>query len=482
MRLRLKLARLREFLAASSISQNHWALKVGVSRGHWSEIVNGRHPFPSARTRVRMLDALGLPLDELFAVESGVAPADDLGFRRAIAERFIIDNELGQGGMGAVYLGRDVRHGRTIAVKVISPETVSGIGLDQFLREISTVAKLHHPNILPLYDSGEAAGHPYFVMPWVRGGSLRGRLTERVRLSAADVAHVAGGIAAALHHAHTERVLHCDVKPENVLLFDDHPYVMDFGIARKLHSEIGEWSLRDQLDLSAGTPAYVSPEQASGDPNLDARSDVYSMGCMVFEMLTGRPPFEGTSTQAIVSRRFIVPPPNVRDYAPDVPARVQSVLERAMSLPREQRQDSAALFARELHDAALHGSRVFAGAALAVTRSVGRLRRMLHLRAAHPVGAALFDLVRDTKHAVRSLRRAPDSPRSWYSRSRSRLAPTPRRSAWSIGSCSVHPRTSRSLSASSNSRSRAFSTAAVQAARRRCPTPRSRTSETAAQR
>jgi len=181
-RLRLNQQRLVELLAASALSQNHWALKVGVARGHWSEIVNGKHPYPSSKTRTRMLEALQVPLAELFDVEVGIDPLADLDFRRAISDRYLIDTELGQGGMGAVYLARDVRHGRVVAVKVISPEAVSGVGLVQFHREVATVAQLHHQNILPLFDSGDAAGHPFYVMPWVRRGSLRARLRAETRL------------------------------------------------------------------------------------------------------------------------------------------------------------------------------------------------------------------------------------------------------------------------------------------------------------
>src|SRR5687767_8920613 len=179
-----------------------------------------------------MLEIIGVPVDELFEIETGIAPWADLDFRRAIADRYLIDRELGQGGMGAVYLARDVRHGRIVAVKVISPEAVSGIGLNQFHREISTVAQLHHPHILPLYDSGDAAGHPSYVMPWVRGGSLRARLQRDIRLDLATTLRLTRGMADALQHAHGERIVHCDVKPENVLLHEDHPWVMDFGIAR----------------------------------------------------------------------------------------------------------------------------------------------------------------------------------------------------------------------------------------------------------
>ncbi|HZI29555.1 MAG TPA: ADOP family duplicated permease [Gemmatimonadaceae bacterium] len=406
MRVRLKHRALLDLIAGSALSQNHWALKLGLSRGHWSEIVNGKHPFPSARTRIRMLEAFGVGVHELFQVESGSEPWADLDFRRAIADRYTIDRELGQGGMGGVYLARDARHGRTVAIKVISPEIVSGIGLDQFQREISTVARLTHPNILPLFDSGDAAGQPFYVMPWIRGGSLRARLETHSRLGIADVVALTTRIANALDHAHHEGVLHCDVKPENVLLFDDHPFVMDFGIARKLRAEVDEWSFRSEMDLSAGTPAYVSPEQALGEKNLDGRSDIYSLACMTWEMLAGRPAFTGNTTQAIVTRRFLVPPPPIQEFAPELPAAVSSVLERAMAVPREQRPPNPVVFTRELKEAAHGTSRVFAGASLAVSRTVGRIRRPGRQPTMGGVGIML-QLLSDIRVAFRSLRRSP---------------------------------------------------------------------------
>ncbi len=408
MRVRLKHPRLLQLLAESRLSQNHWALKLGLSRGHWSEIVNGKHPFPSPRTRVRMLETFGLPLEELFEIEAGIAPWADTDFRRAIADRYLIDSELGQGGMGAVYLGRDVRHGRTIAVKVISPEAVSGIGVTQFLREIATVAQLQHPHILPLFDSGEAAGHPFYVMPYVRSGSLRARLTAGTRLPVDEVMVLTRGVAAALEHAHRQRILHCDVKPENVLVDEQHAYVMDFGIARKLHTEVLPWTLRKELDLSAGTPAYVSPEQASGERELDPRSDVYSLACVAYEMLTGHTPFEGTSTEAIVSKRFFQAPPPIRDYAPEVPTGLEAAVLAGMALEPARRPASAAGFAKQLRDGATGASRLGARASITLTRSLSAVRRATGLRLVERIGGVKMEGIRqDLVHAWRGLRRAP---------------------------------------------------------------------------
>ena len=347
MRLRLRTDRLAELLAASRLSQNHWAIKLGLSRGHWSDIVNGRHPFPSAKTRDRMLETFGVPLESLFAAED--ERGDDLAFRIAIAPRYEIMQELGQGAMGTVFLATDRTLGRLVAVKVVSPEAAAGIGSAALLKEIAWVARLQHPNILPLHEAGEHAGHPYYVMPYVRDGSLRALIERQRRFTLGDALPLIHGIARGLSHAHERQILHCDVKPENVLVQDGHCFVMDFGIARKLRSEALEWAgVRTELDLSAGTPAYVSPEQARGDRDVDQRSDVYSLACVAFEMLSGRTPFGGTTTEEIVSRRFHEPPPALRDLAPDVSTQTAYVFERAMSLDPTLRPESAREFADEL--------------------------------------------------------------------------------------------------------------------------------------
>jgi predicted permease len=406
MRVRLKLDRLTQLLAESSLSQNHWAMKLGLSRGHWSEIVNGKHPYPSARSRERMLDAFGASLDELFTIEPGSGSGGATDFRMAIGPEYLVDQELRQGGMGAVYLARD-HHLRTVAIKVISPEAVSGIGVNQFLKEIATIAHLQHPHILPLFDSGEAAGHPFYVMPYVRSGSLRDRLKQDTRLTVATTVGLVDRIAAALHHAHQHQILHCDVKPENILLDGDHPYVMDFGIARAIHTETFEWGVPRQLDLSAGTPAYVSPEQANGDRDLDGRSDLYSLACVVFEMLTGRPPFEGTTTQAIVARRFLGLAPDLRDYAPEVPVAVAAVIENAMELDRNKRPPTVLAFAERLRQAADGKSSLLASASVVSSRALARVKQRAGLHAPTGVTRMLRDLWQDLVLAGRGMRRSP---------------------------------------------------------------------------
>ncbi|HVT38609.1 MAG TPA: protein kinase, partial [Gemmatimonadaceae bacterium] len=401
MRIKLKQQRLAEIIATSGLTQNHWAIRLGLSRGHWSDIVNGNHPYPSAKTRTRILDAFAVPFEVLFEIEVTADPWVDTDFRRAISDRYIIDNEIGQGGMGAVYLARDIRHGRAVAVKVIAPEAVSGIGMTQFQREVSTVAQLQHPNILPMFEAGDIAGHPFFVMPLVRGGSLRDRLKQETRLSLSDAVALVRGIAEALQFAHGERVLHCDVKPENILLHKRHPWVTDFGIARRLHNEPRELARRQGLDISAGTPAYVSPEQAAGETDLDARSDVYSLGCMVYEMLSGRPPFEGTSTQQVVASRFIAPAPPLRDFAPDVSPDVQAVIQRAMALPREQRPHTATAFADELERAAARKPHLLANASYATWRHINRVQRRLDVLPRHPIGGLVRNFIEDIHYAAR---------------------------------------------------------------------------------
>jgi putative ABC transport system permease protein len=404
MRIRLNHQRLVELIAESRLSQNHWAIKLGLSKGHWSGIVHGKHPYPSKKTQDLLMEIFGVPFEELFFHES--RSGADVDFQAAISDRYLLEKEIGQGGMGTVYLARDVRLGRTVAVKVVSTEAVSGIGAEQFLKEIRLTTRLQHQNILPLYDAGVAAGAPYYVMPYMTSGSLRSLLEREPVLAIERVIAITSGVGAALTHAHDRHILHCDVKPENILIAGDHSFVADFGIARAIHAESFEWARRTEIDSSAGTPAYVSPEQATGERNLDARSDVYSFGCVVFEMLAGRPPFTGTTTMETVAKRFVATP-SLRRHAPHVPSSIASALARAMDVDPAERPESVESFAEGLKQAAARRRlAVVENVSLVGTRMISRTSRSLNAR--FPLLSKLADeVVRDVQYAFRTLKRSP---------------------------------------------------------------------------
>ncbi len=418
MRVRLKQQELRDFVARSNISQNHWAMKLGLSRGHWSDIVNGKHPYPSAKTRGLMLEVFKVPFDDFFEAETG--GRSDQDFKAAISERYIVDRELGHGGMGTVYLARDARLGRPVAIKVVSPEAVSGIGIKQFLKEIRNTARLQHHNILPLHDAGEAAGFPYYVMPYMRDGSLRDLLNKMHRLSVDETLQIAHGVAAALTYAHGERMLHCDIKPANILLSGTHAFVADFGISRAIHSEAFEWGRPTSLDTSAGTPAYVSPEQASGEPDLDGRSDVYSLASMIFEMAAGRPPFTGVNTLAVVAQRFDSKVPDLRELVPEIPVRFARAIAKGMAVEQERRTVSPAALIQDLErSSGHHVSRISERVSLVSTRLRARGLKLIrrsqsatrhrssHPRSGHKVKLMLGSLKQDIAYAFRTFSRAP---------------------------------------------------------------------------
>lgn len=263
----------------------------------------------------------------------------------ALSDRYRISRELGTGGMATVYLAHDVKHGRDVALKVLHSDLTPTLGRDRFLREIRLAARLSHPNILPLYDSGEAADALYYVMPVVRGESLRDRLARDRQLPVADALRITVATARALAHAHEQNIVHRDVKPENILLQDDHVFVADFGIGKAI-SAMGDEAIT-QTGMSVGTPAYVSPEQAAGEL-VDGRSDQFALGCVLYEMLVGEPPFTGPNVQAVIAKRFVQAPADVTALRDGVPRNVARALQRALSRAPIDRFETTTAFADAL--------------------------------------------------------------------------------------------------------------------------------------
>jgi serine/threonine protein kinase/Flp pilus assembly protein TadD len=266
--------------------------------------------------------------------------------RDALAQSYTIDRELGRGGMATVYLAQDIKHDRVVALKVLHPDLAASLGPDRFLREIKLAARLNHPHILPLFDSGEAEGFLYYVMPYVEGESLREKLDRDQQLSIDEAVHHGRAIASALDYAHRQNVVHRDIKPENVMLYEGEAMVMDFGIAKAV-SAAGSDTLT-QTGMMVGTPAYVSPEQAAGETNLDGKSDQYSLGCVVYEMITGERPFSGATAQAVMSKRFSETPKPLRALRSTVPESVEKAVGRAMSTETEKRYSTTAQFGQAL--------------------------------------------------------------------------------------------------------------------------------------
>lgn len=268
---------------------------------------------------------------------------------QALGGRYRIERELGRGGMAVVYLAEDLKHARRVALKVLLRDLTHEVGVDRFTREVRIAAGLSHPHILPLFDSGEADGHLYFVMPWVEGETLRAHLDREGRLPLEDAVRLVSAIADGLTRAHDAGVVHRDIKPENILLESGHPLIADFGIAQALDAAGDDRLTRTGVFL--GTPSYVSPEQVSGDTKVDGRTDVYALGCLAYEMLAGDPPFTGGSAQAIIAGHVSRPVPPLRDARPDVPLGAQRAIERALAKDPDERFASAADFGAALADA-----------------------------------------------------------------------------------------------------------------------------------
>jgi TolB-like protein len=268
----------------------------------------------------------------------------------ALAGHYTIERELGRGGWATVYLAHDARHDRPVALKILRTDLAAGLGTGRFLREIAIAGRLTHPHILPLYDSGTAGDSLFYVMPYIEGETLRRRLLREGQLHLDQALGIARQVADALSFAHQHNVLHRDIKPENILLEGDEAYLADFGIARAI--QVSAEDTLSEPGLAIGTPAYMSPEQASGGGKLDGRSDLYSLACVIFEMLAGEPPHTGPTAQAILARHLCEPPRSIRVLRPSVPARVEQIVMKALEKAPADRFASLREFAHELTAAA----------------------------------------------------------------------------------------------------------------------------------
>jgi serine/threonine-protein kinase len=265
---------------------------------------------------------------------------------QALGTRYTIEREIAQGGMATVFLAQDAELRQQVAIKIMHPDLVDAIGTDRFFREMGIAASLDHPCIVPLYDSGKAGSVPYYIMPYVEGDSLYERLQRERQLSIGEAVRIACDIAAGLGYAHTRGVLHRDVKPENILLAKGHALVADFGLARAIGA--ADYSKLTETGVIVGTVFYMSPEQLRESKDLDQRSDIYSLGCMLYEMLTGGPPYTGRSLTEMVTRILGAAVPSIRRLRPDVPPAVEQAILRALAKQPAQRFATMEEFAAAL--------------------------------------------------------------------------------------------------------------------------------------
>jgi serine/threonine-protein kinase len=322
-------------------------------------------------------------------------PAEQLDrLQAALASRYRIVREIGRGGMATVYLADDLKHGRRVAVKVLRPELAAALGPERFLREIQIAAVLAHPHILPLHDSGEADGFVYYVMPYVDGESLRDRLLRRRQLPVAEAVRVVQEVADALAYAHGRGVVHRDIKPENIMFLAGHAVVTDFGVATAVNTAAGP--RLTESGVSVGTPLYMSPEQALGEGDIDGRSDTYSLGCVLYEMLTGAPPFSAATAPAVLARKLGEPVPPLAGLREAVSPALEQVVQRALARAPADRFSSALDFA----------AAAAAGGLPPAARTAATSRRP---RARAPIAFLLVALLAGTAFATVWLRRSRET-------------------------------------------------------------------------
>jgi eukaryotic-like serine/threonine-protein kinase len=289
-------------------------------------------------------------------------PGSDI--ERSLSSQYTVERELGGGGMSRVFVAFDEGLGRRIVVKVLSPELAASVSIERFRREIRVAANLVHPHIVPLLSAGDADGLPYYTMPYIEGESLRARLRRDQRLSVAEATRLAQEVAGALDYAHRQGIVHRDIKPENILLHEGHAMVMDFGIARAV-TQSATGDTLTQIGVAIGTPTYMSPEQAAADPDVDARADVYSLGCVFYELLTGQPPYTGDTPRALMSQHFSAAIPRARATRAEVPAALDDVIASALVKDPAERCASASLFSAALQQFGTTTSRPADGESIA---------------------------------------------------------------------------------------------------------------------
>ena len=348
----------------------------------------------------------------------------------ALADRYRLERELGQGGMATVYLAHDVKHERKVAIKVLKPELAAVLGAERFVVEIKTTASLQHPHILPLFDSGEAGGQLYYVMPYVQGETVREKLNRETQFGIDDAIRIAREVADALDYAHRHGVIHRDIKPENILLHDGRALVMDFGIALAVSAAAG--GRLTETGLSLGTPHYMSPEQATAEKIVTARSDIYSLGAVLYEMLAGNPPHVASSAQAVIMKIITEPARPVNEYRRSVPPNVAAAVGHALEKLPADRFESVKAFSDALANPAFEITGAARVASAAVTRPSGIRPALFWATAAVAVlslAGFVVALSWRRSDAPRDVTRLsivlPDSQRIVYGESFSRLALSP---------------------------------------------------------